>query len=77
MISIPISNIIFSLFVIPTTLLNIPVDMPYRGPRYYKQGNYIYKCTVEGNFEWFSGYEEIFNGDTKVYECMFHAEMVK
>jgi hypothetical protein len=58
-------------------LLNVPKDMPYRGPREYKNGNYSYKCTVEGTFGWFYGYEEIFNGDLKVYECAFHGGSIE
>jgi hypothetical protein len=57
-------------------LLNVPIDMPYRGPREYKNNNYTYKCTVEGDFDWFRGYEEIFNGNIKVYECMFHGGII-
>lgn len=33
---------------------------------------YIYKCVVKGEFAWFSGYEEIWAGNVKVYECEFH-----
>ena len=34
--------------------------MPFRGPEYYQSGQYIYKCSVVGDFTWFQGYEEIF-----------------
>lgn len=54
------------------SLVNVPYDMPYRGPREYVKGNYTYKCAVEGDFEWFNGYEEIYIFDKKIYECMFH-----
>lgn len=53
-------------------LLNVPINMPYRGPSEYQNGIFTYKCTVEGGFEWFQGYEEIFKGNVKVYECVFH-----
>ncbi|MBQ2206242.1 MAG: helix-turn-helix transcriptional regulator, partial [Treponema sp.] len=33
--------------------------MPYRGPEYYQDGEYLYKSSVNGNFSWFQGYEEI------------------
>lgn len=58
-------------------LLNVPAEMPYRGPQYYEKDNYVYKCTVDGDFDWFSGYEEIYNNRNKVYECMFHGGSVK
>ena len=46
--------------------------MPYRGPAYYQQGEYLYKCRVNGDVNWFQGYEEIFCRGEKVYECYFH-----
>ncbi len=51
--------------------------MPYRGPEFYQSGEYLYKCNVTGDFTWFQGYEEIYKGDVKVYECVFHGGMVK
>ena len=51
--------------------------MPYRGPEFYQSGEYLYKCNVTGDFTWFQGYEEIYQGDIKVYECVFHGGMVK
>lgn len=50
----------------------VPYDKPFRGPDLYKRDDFTYKCNVQGNFNWFSGYEEIFRGNTKVYECKFH-----
>jgi transcriptional regulator with XRE-family HTH domain len=47
-------------------------NMPYRGPELYQSGEYTYRCKVTGDFAWFQGYEEIYQGDIKVYECVFH-----
>jgi len=58
-------------------LLNTTIDMPYRGPLEYKKGNMIYKCVVNGNFEWFEGREEIYFENTKIYECNFHGGSIK
>lgn len=58
-------------------LSNVPEESPYRGPKEYKRGNLTYQCTVDGDFEWFSGYEEIFCGEIKVYECQFHGGIIK
>lgn len=58
-------------------LSNVPFDMPYRGPAEYRSGGYSYRCTVTGDFHWFRGYEEIYNGEVKVYECVFHGGDVK
>lgn len=51
--------------------------MPFRGPEYYQSGQYIYKCSVVGDFTWFQGYEEIFCDNEKVYECYFHGGITK
>ena len=51
--------------------------MPYRGPEYFEDGEYIYKCSVNGDFTWFQGYKEIYRKDTKVYECYFHGGLTR
>lgn len=51
--------------------------MPYRGPEYYESGEYIYKTSVTGDFSWFQGYEEIYCGSEKVYECFYHGGLMK
>ena len=51
--------------------------MPYRGPEYFEDGEYIYKCSVNGDFTWFQGYEEIYWQDKKVYECYFHGGVTR
>lgn len=53
------------------------INMPYRGPEYYQSGEYIYKCSVVGDFTWFQGYEEIYCNNEKVYECYFHGGLMK
>ena len=52
-------------------------EYPYRGPMQYEDGDYLYKCTIDGEFNWFSGTEEIFYKNTKVYELVFHGGEVK
>ena len=52
-------------------------NMPYRGPEYYQSGEYTYKCSVNGDFTWFQGYEEIYWHAQKVYECYFHGGVTK
>ncbi len=58
-------------------LANVPFDKPYRGPDEYRNGDYLYKCSVAGDPHWYNGFEEIYNGVNKVYECMFHGGDVK
>ena len=52
-------------------------NMPYRGPEYYRSGQYTYKCRISGDCFWFQGYEEIYCGQKKVYECCFHGGMMR
>ena len=58
-------------------LLNVPFDKPYRGPAAYSNGDYTYKCEVNGNFEWFQGHEVILFNDTEIYDCYFHGSIIK
>jgi len=51
--------------------------LPFRGPEIYKSGEYIYKTTVSGDINWFQGYEEIYLGENKVYECFYHGGLMK
>ncbi|HKL79012.1 MAG TPA: DUF5680 domain-containing protein [Mobilitalea sp.] len=58
--------------------LSVPsVDQPYRGPKIFRDGQYSYHCKVDGDFEWYQGYEEIFYDSIKIYECYFHGGIVK
>lgn len=58
-------------------LRHADTKMPYRGPERYQDGEYLYKCSVNGDFSWFQGYEEIFWNDQKVYECYFHGGVTR
>ena len=54
----------------------VPEEKPYRGPAEYSSGNFTYKCKVDCDFEWFTGYEEIFLRGNKIYELYFHGGVV-
>ena len=43
----------------------------------YQSGEYKYRCNVTGDFTWFQGCEEIYKGDNKVYDCVFHGGVLK
>ncbi len=58
-------------------LLHVTQEYPYRGPLVYRNGDYSYHCIVEGDVEWFHGYEEMFLLEKKVYECYFHGGLIK
>jgi transcriptional regulator with XRE-family HTH domain len=53
-------------------LLQVPREYPYRGPLCFQQGSHSYHAVIQGEFEWYSGVEEIFFEGRKVFECMFH-----
>jgi len=67
----------FSIEFLTEALLLVPEEYPYRGPLQYAHGEHSYRCTIDGDFHWFSGREEIFYKDTKVYELVFHGGYVK
>ena len=57
-------------------LLLVKEDYPFRGPYVYNAGDYSYHCIVNGDTDWFQGYEEIFCKGSKVFECYFHGGRV-
>ena len=36
-----------------------------------------YLCKVDGDIDWFNGYEEILLGHDRIYECFFHGGAVE
>ena len=58
-------------------LLQVPEDMPYRGPEKYVNGDYTYSCSVEGDFDWFQGKETISYCGNQIYECVYHGGLIK
>jgi len=67
----------FSGDFLKAALTQVTGERPFRGPEEHTDGVFTYKCAVKGDFEWFYGYEEIFKGDTKVYECAFHGGLIE
>lgn len=52
-------------------------DAPYRGPKFYQAGDYVYQSKTAGTMDWFQGYEEIDYRNEKVYECYYHGGSIK
>ena len=52
-------------------LMLVSIDNPYRGPLMYKNGDYEYKMTLDGDFNYFKGYEIIAYKHKIIYECNF------
>lgn len=67
----------FSGSFLKEALYNVTEKYPYRGPLEYKRDNYTYKCSIEGEFIWFKGYESIYKDDIKIYECNFHGGLIQ
>lgn len=70
-------NEAFSIDFLKEALRLAPVTFPVRGPELYKRGASVYHNSIAGNFGWFQGKEEVFNDETKVYECFFHGGIIK
>lgn len=51
--------------------------IPVRGPRDYKNGEYEYNFSVNGDLEYFEGIETIYKGKTKIYELKCHGGIIK
>lgn len=58
-------------------LLRVPEDKHFRGPSEYTDGNYTYKCDINGEYDWFQGYETISYKGILIYECYFHGGLIK
>lgn len=58
-------------------LLRVPEEYPFRGPMLHRSGDYTYHCLINGDLEWFQGYEEIFLLEKRIYECYFHGGIIK
>lgn len=58
-------------------LLHVPEEAPYRGPREYINGDYVYRCETEGDYDWFQGKESIDYRGKQIYECCFHGGIIR
>jgi len=62
----------FSVDFLKDALSQATAELPFRGPLRYESGDFVYLCSVKGDFAWFYGFEEIFFRGERVYECAFH-----
>jgi hypothetical protein len=60
-------------------LSHVTEDKPYRGPAFFynDRSGYIYERVVEGESDFFTGFEIIKFKGSKVYECFFHGGDIK
>jgi hypothetical protein len=54
------------------SLMEVPPEAPFRGPAFYAEGKFEYRCEWEGSVERFEGRETIWLGQKPVYELVFH-----
>ena len=57
-------------------LSQIPKDKPFRGPKFYQNGDYAYRNWFSGEIKNFSGIEKIYFGKKKVYEAKYIGGLV-
>jgi hypothetical protein len=54
-----------------SALLQVPIEMPYRGPEEIITADFSYTCCVDGNLEWFKGQEFISHQGKRIYQLDF------
>ncbi|MBI2514692.1 hypothetical protein HYV91_00665 [Candidatus Wolfebacteria bacterium] len=57
--------------VLRNALIKMPEDSPFRGPKEYKEGEYIYSNSWEGDLERFSGEEKIIQAENLIYKANY------
>jgi len=62
--------------ILTKALSNATLDMPYRGPKEFVDGNFKYINTLDGDVKNFSGEEKIFKGDTLLYRARYMGGLV-
>lgn len=62
--------------ILTKALSNVTLDMPYRGPKEFVDGDLKYVNTLDGDVENFSGEEEIFKGDILLYTARYMGGLV-
>lgn len=56
--------------------MQMPEDHPFRGPKEYKEGEYVYTNSWEGELERFSGEERIIQGEKLIYKVNYLGGLV-
>ena len=57
--------------VLRNALMQMPEDAPYRGPKRYEEGEYVYTNAWDGDLEKYSGEEKISQGERLVYQANY------
>ncbi|WP_084766829.1 DUF5680 domain-containing protein [Clostridium nigeriense] len=59
------------------SLQNVSEKSPFRGPKYFEDGAFTYKCTWEGCTDSFNGIESISHCGEEIYRLYFHGGRLK
>lgn len=62
--------------VLKNALRQIPKDYPFRGPKKYKEGDFVYTNSWQGKIESFSGEEQITQGNKLIYKANYLGGLV-
>ena len=58
-------------------LKNVNEDSPFRGPKEFKQDDFTYECSWDGDINFFSGTETVKYNDKKIFKLNFHGGLLK
>jgi hypothetical protein len=62
--------------VLRGALKQMPADYPFRGPNEYKEGEYTYTNSWEGEVDRFAGEEQIKLGEKLIYKANYMGGLV-
>ena len=63
--------------VLKAALRQIPLQHPYRGPAIFCQDDYVYTNDIRGSLAKFSGTEQIYHGDAKIYQLAYSGGLIR
>lgn len=62
--------------VLRNALKQMPADYPYRGPKEYREGEYTYSNTWDGEVDRFAGEEQITQNGKVIYKANYRGGLV-
>lgn len=62
--------------ILRSALKQMPEDYPFRGPKEFKDGEYTYSNSWEGEVDRFAGEEQIMQGDKLIYKANYIGGLV-
>ena len=62
--------------ILSNALMRMPEDAPFRGPKEYQEGGFVYRNTWSGDVERYSGEEQITQGKKLIYQANYLGGLV-